>query len=136
MPTFEVDKIRSDIGSGQLSSWDQIHQRYDAIWQQYPISKQQHAFAVLREISGAEQLDKDLWFMLLDRASEIQEYVRDQVYATRKKDYENPFRQATYRNMAEMTAAIGTVEDNSFVQQVRGETEEYKKKIDEIKKRG
>ena len=67
---------------------------------------------------------------------EIQEYVRDQVYTTRKKDFENPFRQATYRNMDEMTAAIGTIEDNSFVKQVRGETEEFEKRIQQIKKRG
>jgi hypothetical protein len=136
MPASEADKIRADIGSGKLSSWDQIHKRYDAVWQQYPLAKQRHAFAVLREISGAKQLDKNKWFMMLDKAVEIQEYIRDQVYATRKKDYENPFRQATYRNMAEMTAAIGTIEDNSFVKQVRAETEEFKNKIEQIKKRG
>ena len=136
MPALEMDIIRADIGSGKLKSWDQIHQRYNALWQQYPLSKQQHAFAVLREICGADKLNKDLWFAMLDKAVKIQQYVRDQVYVTRKKDYENPFRQATYRNTAEMTAAIGTIEDNSFVKQVRVETEEFKKKIDQIKKRG
>jgi hypothetical protein len=73
---------------------------------------------------------------MLNKAVKIQEYIRDQVYITRKKDFENPFRQATYRNMAEMTAAIGTIEDNSFVKQVRAETEEFKNKIEQIKKRG
>jgi len=136
MPASEADKIRADIGSGKLSSWDQIHQRYNALWQQYPLSKQQHAFAVLLEICGADKLDKDRWFTMLDKAVEIQQYICDQVYVTRKKDYENPFRQATYRNTAEMTAAIGTIEDNSFVKQVRVETENFRKKIDQIKKRG
>jgi len=136
MPASEADKIRADIGLGHLSSWDQIHQRYDDIWQQYPLTKQQHAFAVLRETCGADKLNKDHWFALLDKAVEIQQYVRDEVYTTRKKDFENPFRQATYRNIDEMTAAIGTIEDNSFVKQVRGETEEFKKKIEAIKKRG
>ncbi len=32
----------------------------------------------------------------LDEAVRIQEYVRDQVYVTRKKDYDNPFRQAHF----------------------------------------
>jgi hypothetical protein len=36
--------------------------------------------------------------------------------------------------MAEMTAAVGTIEDNSFIKQVRSETEEFKKHIEEIKK--
>jgi hypothetical protein len=30
-----------------------------------------------------------------------------------------------YRNAAEMEAAIGTVEDNDFIHQVRRETEEF-----------
>ena len=72
----------------------------------------------------------------MDKAVTIQEFIRDEVYNSRKKDYENPFRQATFRNMEEMTAAIGTVEDNSFVKQVQGETEEFKKNIEGIKKRG
>jgi hypothetical protein len=136
MPAVEADKIRADIGSGKLNRWDQIHQRYNALWQQYPLTKQKHAFAVLCEICGTDKPDKDRWFEMLDKAVEIQQYIRDQVYITRKKDFENPFRQATYRNMAEMTAAIGTIEDNGFVKQVRAETEAFRKKIDQIKERG
>jgi hypothetical protein len=157
MPASDADQMRADIGSGKLNSWEQIHNRYNEIWEQYPLAKQRHAFAVLSAMaerpippavdldekgipymknSTVEKLDKDKWFAMLDEALEIQQYVCDQVYVTRKKDYENPFRQATYRNTAEMTAAIGTIEDNSFVKQVREETEEFKKKIDQIKKRG
>ena len=66
---------------------------------------------------------------------EIQEYIRDQVYISRKKDHDNPFRQATYRNLEEMTAAIGTIEDNSFVKQVRAETKIFEQRINTIKKR-
>ena len=64
-----------------------------------------------------------------------QEYVCDQVYVTRKKDYDNPFRQATYRNMDEMTAAIGTIDENSFILHVKQETEDFKLQAEEIKKR-
>ncbi len=135
MPASDADKIRADIGSGKLGTWDQIHKRYDAVWEKYPLAKQQHAFATLCEISGTDKLDKNKWFELLDKAVEIQQYICDQVYASRKKDFDNPFCQATYRNIDEMTAAIGTIEDNSFVKQVRTETEEFNKKIEQIKKR-
>ena len=47
-------------------------------------------------------------------------------------DYENPFRRATYRNEDEMTAAIGRVEDNSFVKQVASDTEKELLQIDRI----
>jgi len=71
----------------------------------------------------------------LDKTVAIQEYIRDQVYASRKKDHDNPFRQATYRNTEEMVAAIGTIEDNSFVKLVREETENFKAAVEEMKKK-
>jgi len=57
----------------------------------------------------------------LEKTVKIQKFVCDQVYNSRKKDFDNPFRQATFRNMDEMNAALGTIEENSFIVQVRQE---------------
>jgi hypothetical protein len=57
------------------------------------------------------------------------------VYISRKKDYDNPYRQATFRNDEEMRAAIGTIDDNSFIVQVRKETVDYKKTIADVIKK-
>ena len=135
IPISSVDAIRSDIGSGKLALWEDIHQRYDDLWDGYTVEKQRHAFATLCEISGKDIITNEDWISALGRAVEIQEFVCDQVYLTRKKDFDNPYRQATYRNIDEMTAAIGTVEDNSFVKQVRNETETFMEIVEEIKKR-
>ena len=135
MPATDADQLRADIGAGKLDSWQKIHNRYDEIWQQYPLAKQRHSFAVLRDVCGGGELDKDKWSAMLDEAVRIQEYVCEQVYASRKKDYDNPFRRATYRSDEEMIAAIGTIEDNSFVKQVWKETQEFKTRIENIKKR-
>ncbi|MBC8384842.1 MAG: DUF4954 family protein [Candidatus Cloacimonetes bacterium] len=131
----EVEQLRQDIGSGKLTSWNAIHDRYDELWNAYPLQKQKHAYAVLCEIIGTDRPTKEQWISALDRAVEIQEFINDQVYLSRKKDFDNPFRQATYRNMEEMTAAIGTIEDNSFVHQVRKETEDFKILVTKMKKR-
>jgi len=135
IPEQQVDQIRSDIVSGKLSNWDKIHHRYNTLWEKYPFEKQKHAFATLCEILGSDKPTNEQWISALDKAVEIQEFIRDQVYISRKKDFDNPFRQATYRNTAEMTAAIGTIEDNSFIDQVRKETEDFKKMVANIKKR-
>ncbi|UCE47970.1 MAG: DUF4954 family protein, partial [Phycisphaerales bacterium] len=135
VPNTEVDQLRSDIGSGELSSWTDIHDRYDALWQDYPRAKQCHAFAALCDLLGENTIETRQWRSALEKAVEIQEYIRDQVYISRQKDFDNPFRQATYRNQDEMTAAIGTIEDNSFVKQVRQETENFKKRIEQMKER-
>ena len=76
--------------------------------------------------SAAKLQPPELWNAALDEAVRIQEYVRDQVYVSRKKDYDNPFRQTTFRNAEEMKAVLGTAEDNSFVKQVQQETELFK----------
>ncbi|MCX6122115.1 MAG: DUF4954 family protein [Ignavibacteriales bacterium] len=135
IPAPDVDQLRADIGSGKLASWEEIHKRYDTLWTTYPLEKQKHAYASLCTLLGTDTLTHEQWIAALDRAAKIQEYIRDQVYITRKKDYDNLFRQNTYRNMAEMTAAIGTVEENSFIKQVRLETDKFKKLVAEMKQR-
>ena len=52
------------------------------------------------------------------------QYVCDQVYASRKKDYENAIRNSTFRNLEERDAVNGKLDDNSFVKQIKKETEE------------
>ncbi|MFC2137506.1 DUF4954 family protein [Bacteroidota bacterium] len=135
MQKNDLDKLRSNIGSGKLNSWKDIHKRYNDLWSKYTADKQKHAFAILCELYGTENLTKAEWKSALGKAMDLQKFVSDQVYVTRKKDYDNPFRQATFRNMNEMTAAIGTIDENSFIVQVRQETEDFKTLIEEIKKR-
>jgi hypothetical protein len=135
VPQKDVDKLRSDIGSGKLNTWEKVHNRYNALWGKYVLEKQKHAFATLCELLGIDNLTKKQWVSALERAVEVQKYICEQVYISRKKDFDNPFKQATYRNKAEMKAAIGTVEGNSFVKQVKEETKDFKELVAKIKKR-
>ncbi|MCK7461945.1 MAG: DUF4954 family protein [Sphingobacterium sp.] len=122
MRNADLDKLRSDIGSGKLTTWNDIHTRYNDLWDKYTIDKQKHAFATLCELYGEENpANSDARLESLDKALTIQRFVSDQVYQSRKKDHDNPFRLTTFRNKrTEMKAALkGTVEENSFIVQVR-----------------
>jgi hypothetical protein len=90
---------------------------------------------ILSELLQAESWSAAQWRQALERAAEIQDYIAEQTYQTRKKDYDNPFRWITCRNDAERDAVLGTVEDNQFVQQVRGETAAFRDRIDAAVKR-
>ncbi len=133
IPDEDVLQLRNDIGSGTLTTWADIHNRYDQLWQAYPLEKQKHAWQTLRVLFDTETLSADQWLAALDKAAAIQDTICEQVYISRKKDYDNPFRRATYRTAEEMTAAIGTIEDNSFVKQVRADTQQFKDAIEAIK---
>jgi hypothetical protein len=135
MKMKDLNELCSDIGSGMLSSWTEIHDRYNTLWGKYPIDKQKHALTILYELLETDKITDLQWESALNRAIEIQEYICDQVYISRKKDYDNPFRQATFRNQDEMKAAIGTIDDNSFIVQVKKETEEFRKLVKEIRNR-
>lgn len=131
----DLDQLREDIGKGKVTSWNDIHDIYDKLWQKYPRDKQQHAYAVLCEMLGTDKLTAELWNAALDKVLSIQEYISEQVYISRKKDYDNPYRKITFRNDEEMKSAIGTVDENSFIIQVREETSEMHKRVMEIRKR-
>ena len=135
MKRTDLDKLRSDIGSGKLSTWKKIHKRYDDLWEKYPFNKQKHAFAVLCDLYGKEIITKADWESALNKALKIQQFVSEQVYISRKKDYDNPYRQATFRNMDEMKAVVGTADDNSFIIQVKQETKDFENLIKATKKR-
>ena len=134
MMESDVDALREDIRNARLASWNTIHRRYDEIWERYPEDKLRHALASVCEIFEVESLSAEDWKRLIEEEKRIQQYICDQVYETRRKDYDNPFRRATYRNEAEMIAAIGPLESNGFVLQVRNETAETTEKLNELYK--
>lgn len=132
MSTKDFDALREDINNYKLNTWQEIHKRYDTIWECYPIDKQGHAYQSLCYLLETDTVNESQWNETLQNASEIQQYICDQVYLSRKKDYDNPFRQATFRNEDEMNAALGSIEDNSFVKQVQKETEDFKRKVQKL----
>jgi len=136
VPEADADRLRSDIRSGKLKTWEHVHERYRQLWERYPMDKRKHAFAVLCDLLKTQRPSAKEWAAALQKAAEIQEDVCERVYASRKKDFDNTFRQVTFRNREEMIAVTGTVEDNAFVKQVREETLAFKKTVAELKKRG
>ncbi len=136
VPAPDATRLQDDIKSGALNSWHAIHARYGELWDRYPEQKQRHALATLRSLLEIERLEPEHWLGALNKAVRIQEYVRDQVYRTRKKDYDEPFRRITYRNADEQRAVLGSPETNSFVRQVARETEVFKEAVEAARQRG
>jgi hypothetical protein len=132
----DLAHLIADLKAGKLDSWTEIHQVYDRLWKDYPFEKQRHALATLLEVLGAETLTPDSWADVLDRAVAIQEHVAEQVYLSRKKDFDSPFRRITFRNAAEVEAVLGSAEGNSFVKTVREETAAFRSLAAAVKSRG
>ena len=57
------------------------------------------------------------------------------VYSSRRKDYDNIYRKATFRNPEEMKACIGVIGDNTFIVQVAEETKVFLDRVKKLLKR-
>jgi hypothetical protein len=117
----DLNRLKNDIKSGILKTWEDVHSRYDHLWEKYPADKQMHAYAVLCHLTGTNELTEEQWISAISKEISIQGYIYDQVYLSRKKDYENPFRIMVFGNEDEMKAVIGNIDENDFIKQVRDE---------------
>lgn len=134
MHDYDVQNLIRDINSNVLNSWEEIHGRYDEIWAAYPKEKVRHAYFSLLTLFGNDitMLTDEMWAKAVAEAKRIQQFICDQVYATRKKDYDNEFRNTTFRNEAERTAVIGELNENPAVKQIRAESAEYLQLLNDL----
>ena len=135
MMTSDIDRLRADIREGKLVSWKDIHKRYNDIWRRYPLDKLRHAYLSLCYMMKVGNMTASDWQKAIDEEIRIQKFIRSEVRRTRQKDYDNEFRRATYRNDEEMLAAIGPLEENSFVKQVDAETEQNLERLEILRTR-
>ena len=133
----DLQALRDQIVSGELDSWDAVHDAYLRLWAKYPEDKARHALASLLDINEItlERLDRATWCAFLDRAVAIRGEMAGRTATSRAKDYTAAFRQITYESRAEMDAVLGTIEDNDFIKQTRAEAETFSHDIETVKQR-
>ena len=85
------------------------------------MDKLRHAYLSMCFVLGVTKMTPETWLVALAEAERIQRRIAEQVYLSRKKDYDNSFRMTTCRNKEEAMAVFGELEENSFIKQVREE---------------
>jgi hypothetical protein len=130
----EVEKLKTDIKSNKVKSWEDVHQFYIRKGENYPLTKLQHALASLLELwkIPSSKLNSDSIKSLLKKAVETKEWMTTGVYDSRAKDYSNPFRKMVYDNNQEMNNVIGKLEDNTFIKDQQAELQQMKKAVSTI----
>lgn len=135
MPEQEVATMKQRVALGEISSWDEMHDFYLEQAQQYELQKLKHALACLRKLDGVsiEKGGPKYLEQLLTRAVSTKEWMTNCIEGSRAKDYNNVFRKMPYDTMEEMTAVVGTLEDNTFIKQQQEELEKFKKQVANLK---
>lgn len=130
----EVEKLKTDIKSNKVKSWEDVHQFYIRKGENYPLTKLQHALASLLELWNipSSKLSANNIKTLFKKAVETKEWMTTGVYDSRAKDYSNPFRKMVYDNNQEMNNVIGKLEDNTFIKDQQVELQQMKKAVSTI----
>lgn len=128
IPKNSVNELRNKIRSGELNAWEDVHEFYTHQGSTYSQQRLFHAFASILELKSCSlnALSADMLIALIDEAILTKEWMTANIYESRAKDYHNPFRKMVYDNALEMEAVMGSLEDNSFIQQQRDEFIQFK----------
>jgi hypothetical protein len=129
VPAFRVDKLREEVREGKHKNWQEIHKVYESWEKDYPLDRCRHAWAVLEYMRSTDgqsgTINKDEFKKELATVIETRRFIDTQIYSSREKDYDNPFKKATFRNQAEMEQVLGKPGDNSFIKLIHKESAQF-----------
>jgi hypothetical protein len=131
-----LNNFLHDIEKETIKGWDDIHAFYTESGNNYATQKLHHAWASLLELSGLSAATFTAAYLktLLDETISIKEWMYQNIYTSRAKDYQSAFRQMVYDNEEEMEEVIGKLDDNVFINQQKEELDNLKATVDRISK--
>ncbi|MDB5197536.1 MAG: hypothetical protein JWP88_1907 [Flaviaesturariibacter sp.] len=131
LPKPAVQNLINNIKEKIIDNWDAVHHLYKTNGYAYQEQKLQHAFASVLELLGLTPADLkvDLFKSWLNQAIKTREWMTNNIYHSRAKDYTNEFRKMPYDTIEEMDEVVGKLEDNIFIQQQAEELIHFKEKI-------
>jgi hypothetical protein len=134
MKKEDLESLKQKIRAGKISGWQQVHDQYKKLGDEYPGEKLSHAYTSLLEILNitSKQFTPEIFSSVLQQAIKTKDWMSKGIYESRAKDYTNPFRKMVYDTKEEMNQVIGKLEDNSFIQEQLAEADEFKKQVSGI----
>lgn len=133
----EIESLKRQIKTNKIKSWSAVHDFYIIQGEQYNDNKLHHAYTALLEILliTPRQFTAELFSQLLQQLLVTRTWMCNGIYESRAKDYTNPFRRMVYESNEEMNIVVGSLEDNSFIQQQTGELDTLKKQVKSVIKK-
>jgi len=132
--TPDLDDLLNQIRDGALADWEAVHHQYHVLSSQYLTHKFEHALAAFLEIHDVEKsaLTPAYLNQCIAESVVTKQWICREIYKTRAKDYENPFRRMVYENDEERDRVVGALEENTFIRQQAEEYEQYAGSIKQI----
>lgn len=133
VPEKKVDNLRLSVTNGIVNSWDEMHAVYKQWGVEYEKDQLSNALGVLKKCFKIDYIDAIDWTVIKNRAIKTRILIENQVFETKVKDYNNKYRDITYRNHTERDIVLGAVEENSFITESSNITKTLLEQLDNVK---
>jgi len=153
----KLERLLARIEEGSIQSWDAVHEAYRELSSAYEQDAKAFAWGILGYLSldpesataaaapylfqSLNETQSEVAWPTLSKASLVEQLRKGQdlaseisrkVYASRAKDWANPFRKSTFRTEAEQVAVHGSIEDNGAIRAIRLDMESMRQTIDRL----
>jgi len=133
VPLKKVDRLREDVALGNINSWDEMHDVYKKWGSEYERDQVANALGVLKKCLKVDYINSVDWEVIKKRAKKTRIYIENQVFETKVKDYNNPFRDITFRDNIERDIVLGAVEENPFISESSEITQTLIARLEKVK---
>ena len=131
IPCEKINELFADIKSGKYVNWDEVHDYYNLCEASYEKFKVRYALYLLEQLYSRpiEDFSPDIYRDVIEDVIIVANEIYNHSVQSREKDYTDYYRNMTYRNRQEMEIVIGPLSDNSFLNQLKVDTEQFVKEI-------
>jgi hypothetical protein len=131
-----IKKLISDINKNKVRNWNEVHAFYTSEGDKYVDEKLIHALSFYKRVfgNGTKWKEEELR-TIFSHAVSTRQWMNEGIRKSREKDYENPFRQMVYDSEAEMNKVVGSLDDNSFINQENEKFLQFKKRVSGLLKK-
>ena len=131
IPSQKVMELFDTIKAGKINNWEEVHSFYNCCQVEYEQFKVRYALYLLERLytRPIEEFSFDLYRNISDDVTVCVYDIYNAAFGSREKDYTNYYRNMVYRSEKEMDAVIGSLNDNSFLKELRTDTAAFAEDI-------
>lgn len=135
VPQTALSALLKNIKNNSVQSWNEVHLIYQQNGAVYEEQKLQHAYASLLELLGIDNssFTPELFSTIVQQGLDMKNWMVQNIYSSRAKDYQSEFRTMMYDSEEEMNNVMGKLDDNIFILQQQKEAEDLQEQVIRVK---
>ena len=134
IPDEKLKSLFDSIKSRKINTWQEVHAFYDECQAEYQEWKARYSVWILEQLytRPIDSFTAEIFTDIKSDVTIVSNYMYESSISSRKKDYTDFFRTITYRNEKEMLEVVGRLEDNSFLKELKKDTETFNSSLEKL----